>query len=130
MTYAGDRRCADADSHLMEGPDWLAYCPPLDVVTQADTKEAALQSLKEAVQLWFESCIARGVLDEALIEAGFKRTEPGELVPDHVNLIQVKHHLPKKAPRSTTSAFPKSNHYIEVSIPAYIAAGQAERAAR
>jgi predicted TIM-barrel fold metal-dependent hydrolase len=24
MTYAGERRCADADSHLMEGPDWLA----------------------------------------------------------------------------------------------------------
>ena len=24
MTYAGDLRCADADSHLMEGPEWLA----------------------------------------------------------------------------------------------------------
>ena len=24
MTYAGQRRCNDADSHIMELPDWLA----------------------------------------------------------------------------------------------------------
>ena len=30
MTYSGDRRCADADSHLMESPEWLAsFADPL-----------------------------------------------------------------------------------------------------
>ena len=57
-----------------EGSAWLAWCRPLDVMTQASTKASALRSLKEAVQLWFESCIERGVLDKALREAGFKKT--------------------------------------------------------
>ncbi|MEP7354316.1 MAG: type II toxin-antitoxin system HicB family antitoxin [Acidobacteriota bacterium] len=54
-----------------EGGAWLASCPSLDVVTQDESKQAALEALKEAVQLWFESSIERGVLDQALIEAGF-----------------------------------------------------------
>jgi len=56
-----------------DGKCWLAWCLPLDVMTQGETKEAAFKSLKEAVGLWFESCIERGVLDEALGEVGFQR---------------------------------------------------------
>jgi predicted RNase H-like HicB family nuclease len=61
-----------------EGNCWLAWCLPLDVMTQADSKKAALESLKEAVGLWFESCIERGVLEEALAEVGFQPIKPGE----------------------------------------------------
>ena len=43
-----------------EGRDWLAWCPGIDVMTQARTKKKAFESLTEAVQLWFESCIERG----------------------------------------------------------------------
>ena len=42
--------------------DWVVWCPAIDVMTQARTKKAALESLREAVELWFESCIERGVL--------------------------------------------------------------------
>ena len=66
-----------------EGKCWLAWCLPLDVMTQADSKKAALVSLKEAVGPWFESCIERGVLKEALAEVGFqpiKQTEGGSTV--------------------------------------------------
>ena len=28
-----------------EGKVWLAWCPPIDVITQSDTKENALKSL-------------------------------------------------------------------------------------
>ena len=54
-----------------DGQQWVVWCPAIDVMTQAGTKEAALESLSEAVELWFESCIERGVLDAALKEVGF-----------------------------------------------------------
>ena len=54
-----------------DGRDWLAWCPSIDVMTQASTKNKALEAIKEAVEDWFESCIERGVLEEALREAGF-----------------------------------------------------------
>jgi predicted RNase H-like HicB family nuclease len=54
-----------------DGREWLVWCPAIDVMTQARTKKQALESLSEAVELWFESCIDRGVLDDALKEVGF-----------------------------------------------------------
>ena len=96
---------------------WLAWCLPLDVMTQAETKQAALDSLKEAVELWFESCIARNVLDQALLEAGFQRTKPGEILPKNASVINVHERKPLSA-----HAFSVKRDYIEVSIPAYFAA--------
>ncbi|MFN0165657.1 MAG: type II toxin-antitoxin system HicB family antitoxin [Bryobacteraceae bacterium] len=92
---------------------WLAWCPPLDIVTQAKTKEAAHDSLKEAVHLWFESCVARGVLEQALEEVGFRRVEAGETLPAGTSIIKVDNER-----ASDFSGY----QYIEVSIPAYIAA--------
>ena len=100
-----------------EGKLWLAWCPPLDVMTQAETKESAFRSLREAVQLWFESCIARDVLDKALIEAGFKKIRPGDKLPYNASVVRVRAH---KAPVTAHTFI--ENKYIEVSIPAYIAA--------
>ena len=51
-----------------DGRQWLAWCPDIDVMTQASSRKQALESLREAVELWFESCIERGVLDAALRE--------------------------------------------------------------
>lgn len=53
---------------LRDGQEWLAWCPAIDVITQARTKKQALESLREAVELWFESCIERNVLAKALHE--------------------------------------------------------------
>lgn len=53
------------------GAIWLAACPALDVVTQAETALAAQAALQEAVELWFASCLERGVLPQALAECGF-----------------------------------------------------------
>jgi predicted RNase H-like HicB family nuclease len=100
-----------------KGNLWLAWCLPIDVITQAETKQAALRSLKEAVELWFESCIARNVLEEALLEAGFHKTKIGAMIPK--NAGPVKAPAPKSLP---AHALPAKRDYIEVSIPAYIAA--------
>lgn len=100
-----------------EGNLWFAWCLPLDVMTQAETKHGALKSLKEAVELWFESCIERNVLEQALLEAGFRKTKAGEMPLRNASVVRV--HEPKLLP---AHAFPAKRDYIEVSIPAYIAA--------
>jgi predicted RNase H-like HicB family nuclease len=99
-----------------EGDVWLAWCLPLDVMTQAKTKDEALQSLKEAVELWFESCISRNVLEKALREAGFLKVKAGEMPPKDASIVEVQN--PKEP---LAHAFSAKRDYIEVSIPAYIA---------
>ena len=51
---------------------WIATCPLIDVTSQGRTNAEARACLQEAVELWFESCIARGVLEQALREANFR----------------------------------------------------------
>ena len=58
---------------------WIATCPQIDVVTQGATGDQAKACLQEAVELWFESCIERGVLDRALREANFQPSSAGDL---------------------------------------------------
>jgi predicted RNase H-like HicB family nuclease len=81
---------------------WLAYCPSLDLVTQAETEEGVRSALREAVDLWFESCIDRGVLDQALREAGF--------------------HKPNREEASQSS----TGDFLEVQIPAYFSSSATE----
>lgn len=54
-----------------EGHWWVAHCPPLDVASQGRTPEEAKTNLREAIQLFIESCNARGTLFDALRELGF-----------------------------------------------------------
>jgi predicted RNase H-like HicB family nuclease len=49
----------------------VAACPQIGVVSQGRTVREAKTCLQEAVELWFESCIERGVLERALREANF-----------------------------------------------------------
>jgi len=51
---------------------WVAGCPALDVYSQGKSAEDAARSLAEAVVAWFESCLERDTLDEALRELGFE----------------------------------------------------------
>jgi predicted RNase H-like HicB family nuclease len=105
-----------------EGEYWLAWCLPLDVMTQAETKEAASIALKEAVELWFESCIERGVLEEALAEVGFRPIKPR----DHNQASKVQVSEPTD---TGANAFKNSDDFVEVLIPAYIAAKHLEPSA-
>ena len=49
----------------------VAACPQIGVVSQGRTVRETKACLQEAVELWFESCIERGMLDRALREANF-----------------------------------------------------------
>jgi predicted RNase H-like HicB family nuclease len=107
-----------------DGSAWLAWCLPLDVMTQASTKRAALKSLKEAVHLWIESCLDRGVLDEALREAGFRRAEAGPRIGHRAD-------SPRPARGNAHPSAFSPPEFIEVSVPAYTAAHRLEpRASR
>jgi len=56
-----------------DAPDrWVSLCPQIGVASQGATRAGAKAALQEAVELWFESCIERGVLEQALREANFR----------------------------------------------------------
>lgn len=92
-----------------KGRDWIALCPGIDVASQAPTKRGALYGIREAIELWFESCIARNVLSEALSDAGFNKTEPGEAVPEGTPNIVMTTSTRKSAPGSTAAESPTFN---------------------
>ncbi len=50
---------------------WIAHCKELDLSSCADSHEAALEHIKEAIDLFFESCIGRGVLEKVLSQLGW-----------------------------------------------------------
>ncbi len=91
---------------------WLAECPSIDVATQAETESAAFAAIDEAVKAWFESCLERGVLREALLESGFTLAKTGELIPEGADRVTVT---------NGQSSMPVTEKELQISIPAYIA---------
>jgi predicted RNase H-like HicB family nuclease len=51
----------------------VSMCPELNVSSYGDTPDKALDSLKEAVELFLEECQRMGTLDLVLEEAGYRR---------------------------------------------------------
>jgi predicted RNase H-like HicB family nuclease len=57
---------------------WIAVCPSIGVASQGNDADDARRCLDEAVQLWFESCIERGMLERALQESRFRPLHAAE----------------------------------------------------
>jgi predicted RNase H-like HicB family nuclease len=57
------------------GKYWIASCPSLDLATQGETFERAAENLREALRLFFDSCIKRGTMEQVLAEAGYSAVE-------------------------------------------------------
>ena len=107
-----------------DGRDWVAWTPALKIMTQERTKKRALEGLREAVEGWFESCIERGVLDEALREVGFAKVEQGTAV-DSPNVVQLAHEARKQSKHIRFEIGGRRGvDYIVGEIPAYIASRQ------
>lgn len=96
-----------------EGSAWVASCPSLRVVTEADSDAEARAALREALQLWLESCVRRNSLDEALTELGW--IHPGGYLGEGVMAEEP----------SQPEEFP-----LELKIPAYQAAVFSDSAGR
>ena len=56
-----------------DGRCYVGVCPELNVTSFGDTPEDARDSLKEAVEAFFEGCKLLGTLEETLEESGFER---------------------------------------------------------
>lgn len=111
--------------------DWIVWCPSIDLYTQASSKGRALEAIREAVELWFESCIERGVLEEALREVGFGKLGDGESPPhgaDRVAIRASEAELSGNARSKLSFSLERGRwgDYLEGLIPAYIAADQLE----
>ncbi|HUO84500.1 MAG TPA: hypothetical protein VM534_05220 [Thermoanaerobaculia bacterium] len=95
----------------------MAICPMLGVASQGESESDAKTSLQEAVELWFESCLERGVLDQALREANFRSMpafEPLSADADYVNV--------RRIPSDLGEDVLGSDFAIHLTIPAYQAA--------
>jgi predicted RNase H-like HicB family nuclease len=97
-----------------EGQRWACGCPALDVWSQGSNVDEAKRSLQEAVELWFEDCLARGVLERALQEVGFRPVPAGMALPAQTESVRIL-----KAADETILGSPFD---LNVSIPAYQAA--------
>lgn len=53
-----------------ERNQWIGWCPDLDVTCQGATRDEAEENLREAVELFLETCQEMGSLEEVLREAG------------------------------------------------------------
>jgi predicted RNase H-like HicB family nuclease len=50
---------------------WVAHCIQLDISSCGDTREGAMEAIKEAIELFFDSCVQQNTLMEALAELGW-----------------------------------------------------------
>lgn len=109
-----------------DGKAWLAKCPSIDLVTQAPTKKGVLVAIQEAVSLWFESCIGRNVLNEALEELGFDKS-PWDVKNDPLpksNFIAIRELASEEIPKDDFSfsidSRKNDDFSVEGFIPAYL----------
>ena len=83
-----------------DGDSWVGWCPSLQVASAGTTRALANTAVREAVGAWLDSCGGRGVLREALEDAGFVRrslegetahllTRPVELGGKSYDFVQV-----------------------------------------
>ena len=110
-----------------EGGTWIAWCQAIDVLSQAETEQGAKEALREAVELWFESCLARGVLAEALLHVGFVGSSPTETVSANAGSISIRRSAPlpggtKRHSLSITLGDGRGSDSIEARIPAHLLA--------
>ena len=82
-----------------ERNQWIGWCPDLDVTSQGATRDEAEENLREAVELFLETCQEMGTLEEVLREAG--------LLPiPEVKTFQVPWPLLKGSRSDTSAAAP------------------------
>lgn len=58
---------------------FLASCEVLDVHAQGETKQQAIDNLKDTLELFLTSCFERGTLDKVLKDCGFSIKEKASI---------------------------------------------------
>lgn len=95
-----------------QGKVWTATAPRFGVASQGRNQENAKACVKEALELWVESCVERGTLDEALREIGFRPAAWGS-TSEATDRVQVR------IERATRKSAIGVESEVEITIPAY-----------
>lgn len=75
------------------------YCPALDLWSQGDTVAEAKKNIAEAVELFIESCYERGMLNQVLLDCGFKFAGQRQARIKRVKNLRKRSRLPITAPK-------------------------------
>ena len=71
--------------------EFVSHCPALDVHSQGETEQEALENLFEATQLFVLSCFERGTLNQVLKESGFELSQTEDMREgDHMVNIPIQ----------------------------------------
>jgi len=65
--------------HDAEDNVWVSVCPRLNVFSQGDTEEEAIEAIRSAVTLHLSTAFDHNRLDKVLRRAGFDKIEKAEL---------------------------------------------------
>ena len=52
---------------------YVSHCNPLDVCSQGDSEEEAVNNLNEAIHIFLSTCYEMGTLNEVLMECGLSK---------------------------------------------------------
>ena len=58
---------------------WVATYPEIDLSTQGETRQKALDNAVEALQMWLSSLLEDGILDEVLQDCGLSANRIKEI---------------------------------------------------
>lgn len=72
-----------------EGAYFVSGCPALDVYSQGETREEALDNLGEALQLFLESCYERGTLEQVLKRCGLRPDRRAGALAEGEQIVRV-----------------------------------------
>ena len=78
---------------IKEGKSYIAYSPALDIASSGKSVNEAKKSFGEAVELFLESIIERGVYKETLLSLGWqmisKKLVPPTIVARELSLVNM-----------------------------------------
>jgi len=60
-------------SIIKEGKQYIAYTPALDLSSCGKTSKIARSRFEEAVEIFFDELIKKGLLEKALLDLGWKK---------------------------------------------------------
>lgn len=101
------------------GRTWSAVAPRFGVASQGRDSEGAKRSLKEALELWVESCVDRGTLEQALREVGFRPTPWGSST-EGSDRVRIRHRPSESQTHEQQVLGTRTE--VAISVPAYQAA--------
>ena len=74
---------------IKDGDVFVAYCPALDISTQADTFEEAQKMFSELVHIFTDELIKMGTLEEVLTSCGWVKTgKKKQWTPPSIDFIK------------------------------------------